>query len=115
MHTPQSTCLTAPNRHVEAGDSVSALLELLRGGLEAFRPLGVRGVAGVHGGGVVGVLAHHGGGAGGDQLILLEPSASADLKMRIYNADGSEVTPTVVDAATSEVASVLGLAAEKSA
>ncbi|WP_338504384.1 diaminopimelate epimerase [Sphingomonas kaistensis] len=30
-------------------------------------------------------------GVGCDQLILLEPSASADLKMRIFNADGSEV------------------------
>ncbi len=30
-------------------------------------------------------------GIGCDQLILLEPSASADLRMRIFNADGSEV------------------------
>jgi diaminopimelate epimerase len=30
-------------------------------------------------------------GIGCDQLILLEPSESADLKMRIFNADGSEV------------------------
>lgn len=30
-------------------------------------------------------------GIGCDQLILLEPSAVADLKMRIFNADGSEV------------------------
>ncbi len=30
-------------------------------------------------------------GVGCDQLILIEPSASADLKMRIFNADGSEV------------------------
>lgn len=30
-------------------------------------------------------------GVGCDQLILLEPSASADFKMRIFNADGGEV------------------------
>jgi diaminopimelate epimerase len=30
-------------------------------------------------------------GIGCDQLILLEPSAIADVKMRIFNADGSEV------------------------
>ena len=30
-------------------------------------------------------------GIGCDQLILLEPSASADVKMRIFNADGGEV------------------------
>lgn len=30
-------------------------------------------------------------GIGCDQLILLEPSARADLKMRIFNADGGEV------------------------
>ena len=30
-------------------------------------------------------------GVGCDQLILLEPSDSADLRMRIFNADGSEV------------------------
>jgi diaminopimelate epimerase len=30
-------------------------------------------------------------GVGCDQLILLEPSENADLKMRIFNADGSEV------------------------
>jgi diaminopimelate epimerase len=30
-------------------------------------------------------------GIGCDQLILIEPSAAADLKMRIFNADGGEV------------------------
>ena len=30
-------------------------------------------------------------GVGCDQLIVLEPSGSADLKMRIWNSDGSEV------------------------
>ena len=30
-------------------------------------------------------------GVGCDQLILLEPSGSADLRMRIWNSDGSEV------------------------
>src|SRR3546814_15775378 len=30
-------------------------------------------------------------GIGCDQLILLEPSAKADVKMRIFNADGGEV------------------------
>ena len=30
-------------------------------------------------------------GIGCDQLILLEPSTTADVKMRIFNADGSEV------------------------
>ena len=36
-------------------------------------------------------LANRHTGIGCDQLILLEPSAIADLKMRIFNADGSEV------------------------
>src|SRR5690554_2400637 len=30
-------------------------------------------------------------GVGCDQLIVLEPSDTADVKMRIYNADGGEV------------------------
>jgi len=30
-------------------------------------------------------------GVGCDQLILLEPSAAADVKMRVFNSDGSEV------------------------
>lgn len=36
-------------------------------------------------------LADRRTGIGCDQLILLEPSESADLTMRIFNADGSEV------------------------
>jgi diaminopimelate epimerase len=36
-------------------------------------------------------LADRRTGIGCDQLILLEPSAGADLAMRIFNADGSEV------------------------
>ncbi|GAA4041987.1 diaminopimelate epimerase [Sphingomonas rosea] len=36
-------------------------------------------------------LADRKRGIGCDQLILLEPSDSADLRMRIFNADGSEV------------------------
>lgn len=36
-------------------------------------------------------LAHRRTGIGCDQLILLEPSGVADLRMRIFNADGSEV------------------------
>ena len=36
-------------------------------------------------------LADRRTGIGCDQLILLEPSSSADLKMRIFNADGGEV------------------------
>ena len=36
-------------------------------------------------------LADRKTGIGCDQLILLEPSTSADLRMRIFNADGSEV------------------------
>src|ERR1051325_8908248 len=30
-------------------------------------------------------------GIGCDQLVVLEPSAKADFRMRIFNADGSEV------------------------
>ena len=37
------------------------------------------------------VLADRHRGIGCDQLILIEPSATADLRMRIFNADGSEV------------------------
>lgn len=36
-------------------------------------------------------LANRRSGIGCDQLILLEPSQTADLKMRIFNADGGEV------------------------
>ena len=36
-------------------------------------------------------LADRKTGIGCDQLILLEPSAQADVRMRIFNADGSEV------------------------
>ncbi|MEW4448280.1 diaminopimelate epimerase [Qipengyuania sp. JC766] len=36
-------------------------------------------------------LADRHAGIGCDQLILLEPSASADFAMRIFNSDGSEV------------------------
>lgn len=36
-------------------------------------------------------LADRRTGIGCDQLILLEPSACADVRMRIFNADGSEV------------------------
>lgn len=36
-------------------------------------------------------LANRRTGIGCDQLILLEPSSIADLRMRIFNADGSEV------------------------
>jgi diaminopimelate epimerase len=36
-------------------------------------------------------LADRHTGIGCDQLILLEPSSSADFRMRIFNADGSEV------------------------
>jgi len=36
-------------------------------------------------------LANRRTGIGCDQLILLEPSATADFRMRIFNADGSEV------------------------
>src|SRR3954447_21753845 len=36
-------------------------------------------------------LADRRTGIGFDQLILLEPSASADVRMRIWNSDGGEV------------------------
>lgn len=36
-------------------------------------------------------LAHRHTGIGCDQLVLIEPSDTADLKMRIFNQDGSEV------------------------
>src|SRR5579872_1611268 len=36
-------------------------------------------------------LADRRTGIGCDQLIVLEPSAAADLRMRIFNADGGEV------------------------
>jgi diaminopimelate epimerase len=36
-------------------------------------------------------LAHRQTGIGCDQLLLLEPSAVADFRMRIFNPDGSEV------------------------
>jgi len=36
-------------------------------------------------------LAERRTGIGCDQLIVLEPSAAADVRMRIFNADGSEV------------------------
>ena len=36
-------------------------------------------------------IAHRRTGVGCDQLILIEPSDTADLRMRIWNSDGSEV------------------------
>jgi len=36
-------------------------------------------------------LAHRQTGIGCDQLLVLEPSTTADLRMRIFNPDGSEV------------------------
>ncbi len=36
-------------------------------------------------------LADRHTGIGCDQLVLLEPSTSADFRMRIFNADGGEV------------------------
>jgi diaminopimelate epimerase len=36
-------------------------------------------------------IANRRTGIGCDQLILLEPSTVADVKMRIFNADGGEV------------------------
>jgi diaminopimelate epimerase len=40
---------------------------------------------------LAGALADRHTGIGCDQLILLEPSSRADFRMRIFNADGSEV------------------------
>jgi diaminopimelate epimerase len=51
-------------------------------------------------------LAHRQTGIGCDQLILLEPSDGADLKMRIFNADGGEVE--ACGNATRAVAMLLG-------
>ena len=45
-------------------------------------------------------------GIGCDQLILLEPAATADVRMRIFNADGSEVS--ACGNATRAVAMLLG-------
>ena len=42
-------------------------------------------------GALAAALAHRRTGIGCDQLILLEPSDAADMRMRIFNADGSEV------------------------
>ena len=36
-------------------------------------------------------LCHRRFGIGADQLLLLYPSGTADFRMRIFNADGSEV------------------------
>jgi len=41
---------------------------------------------------IVRALADRNTGIGCDQLVLLEPSSVADLKMRIFNADGDEVS-----------------------
>jgi diaminopimelate epimerase len=40
---------------------------------------------------IAAALADRHSGIGCDQLILLEPSAAADFRMRIFNSDGSEV------------------------
>ena len=42
-------------------------------------------------GALAAALAHRRTGIGCDQLILLEPSDAADMRMRIFNADGGEV------------------------
>ena len=49
-------------------------------------------------------------GIGCDQLVLLEPSSVADLKMRIFNADGGEVE--ACGNATRCVATLLGASAQ---
>jgi diaminopimelate epimerase len=54
-------------------------------------------------------LADRKTGIGCDQLILLEPSTSADLRMRIFNADGGEVE--ACGNATRAVGLLLGKAA----
>ncbi len=51
-------------------------------------------------------LANRHCGIGCDQLILIEPSQSADVRMRIYNADGGEVE--ACGNATRAVALLLG-------
>lgn len=51
-------------------------------------------------------IADRRSGIGCDQLILLEPSATADIRMRIFNADGSEVE--ACGNATRCVATLLG-------
>src|SRR5262245_38194557 len=42
-------------------------------------------------GAIAAALSDRRTGIGCDQLILLEPSESADFRMRIFNADGGEV------------------------
>jgi diaminopimelate epimerase len=42
-------------------------------------------------GSLAAALAHRHTGIGCDQLILLDPSQTADFRMRIFNSDGSEV------------------------
>jgi diaminopimelate epimerase len=54
-------------------------------------------------------IANRQTGIGCDQLIVLEPSASADAKMRTWNADGSEVE--ICGNATRAVALLLGKSA----
>lgn len=51
-------------------------------------------------------LSHRQTGIGCDQLIVMEPSEAADVFMRIYNADGSEVS--ACGNATRCVASLVG-------
>jgi len=51
-------------------------------------------------------LADRQTGIGCDQLVLLEPSTAADVRMRIFNADGSEVS--ACGNATRAVARLLG-------
>ena len=51
-------------------------------------------------------IANRRTGIGCDQLILIEPSADADVRMRIFNADGSEVS--ACGNATRAVAVLLG-------
>ena len=44
-------------------------------------------------------LADRHTGIGCDQLILIEPSSVADVKMRIWNSDGGEVKAAAMPAA----------------
>src|SRR5215213_3620234 len=42
--------------------------------------------------GKIRAICNHEGGIGCDQLLVVEPSQKADVFMRIYNADGSQVS-----------------------
>jgi threonine synthase len=89
-------------------DRILAAQKILSGEVGVFvEPASAISVAGLLDRAEAGIIP-----AGSRVVLTVTGHGLKDPQWALRNADGSEVQPTVVDAATSEVASVLGLAAD---